>query len=228
MARRKGKRGGAPSAPSTPTLPEEGAIVDVARADRDRRWATRVEWTQGRQVCVVAPLRDDGEPYPLDAGTPLVLSWPTDTGFLEGTGRLEALGEDNVVTWVLGIVKVARQQRRAAYRLDLSVPVEVCPDGSSAPVEARTLDLSEGGLRITHPKRSAPEVGQTLHVEFDLPESESGVATVLARATAVRVKETTGADVEVGLRFAVIDAATSEAIRRFIFEEQLRRRSRGA
>lgn len=78
-------------------------------------------------------------------------------------------------------------------------------------------------LRCTQPRRTAPDLGDTVHVELTLPEAEP----VIAPAKVVRHREVDAGTVDIGLEFVVIDAEATERLRRFIFEEQLRRRSVG-
>ena len=202
-----------------PPLPADGTIVDVVMADRDRHWLTRVEATADRTMCVVAPLREDGELFPLQPGTPLFVGWPTEVGFLKATCTLRGRGEEVIATWMLDVVRVERQQRRSSYRLELSAPVMLGLLGRAA--QGRICDVSEGGLRCSQLRRSAPDLGETVDLELRLPDEPP----VVARATVVRQHETSATQVELGLRFVVIDAEDVERLRRFIFEEQLRRRA---
>ncbi len=202
-------------------LPADGKVVEVAMVERDRRWLTRVEWTHGDLLCVIAPLRDDGNVYPLEPGEALTVGWSTEVGYLVAIGTLRGYGKDVIATWGIAVSRVEQQQRRAAFRLDLSAPVKV--RGSSTEITGRTCDISEGGLRCTQPRRNAPEMGETVHVELEIPDEDP----VIARAKVVRHREIDATKVDIGLAFVVIDAEQTERIRRFIFEEQLRRRSSG-
>lgn len=189
--------------------------------DRDRRWTTRIEDSSRRALVVVAPLRDDGLPFPLQPRTPLTVGWPTDTGFFVAVCTLRGLGEDVVATWILDVARIERQQRRSAYRLPLSAPLTL--RSGTGEIEGRTCDVSEGGLRCIQPRRSAPELGDAIHLEVALPDEEP----IVARAKVVRAREVSVTEVDLGLAFVVIDAEDGERLRRFIFEEQLRRRSAG-
>lgn len=221
MAGRRTKRATAVTPTDRLPLPADGKVVEVAMVERDHRWLTRVEWSHGDVLCVIAPLRDDGEPYPLQPGEALTVGWSTEVGYLVALGALRGYGQDVIATWGIGVSRVEQQQRRSAFRLPLSTPVKV--RGSSTEITGRTSDVSEGGLRCTQPRRNAPELGETVHVELELPGEES----VIARAKVVRHREVDATNVDIGLAFVVIDAEETERIRRFIFEEQLRRRSVG-
>lgn len=50
---------------------------------------------------------------------------------------------------------------------------------------------------------------------------------MVARAEVVRALEPSTSEVELGLRFTVVEAAATEQLRRYVFEEQLRRRNAG-
>lgn len=186
MAARRATRSRAPSV-RRPALPAHGTVVDVGMCDRDRRWRTRVEWAEGTRLCVIAPLRPDGQVWPLLPGARLLVGWPSPLGFLEATCGLEEVSQDVVRSWLLTVERVDRQQRREAYRLEIAVPA-ILRHGDRAPVEVRP---------------------------------------VVARAEVVRALEPSTSEVELGLRFTVVEAAATEQLRRYVFEEQLRRRNAG-
>lgn len=225
MSRRRAKP---EISPTDLTLPGEGEIVELALIEREMLWTTRVEWIMTPRVCVVAPLRADGRPYPIEPGIPMSVAWTVPTGQLEGLGHLEALAQDNIATWVIEVAQVQRRQRRDAYRLTISLPVETTIEGATTPLTLSTIDLSEGGLRLLALKRSPIEVGQTLHVKFTVVDYERDRdVTVIAAGTVVRVHPRHDSEIDVHVRFTLIETETTDQIRRFIFEEQLRRRGRG-
>lgn len=225
----RGAKGGA--AASRLPLPAVGAIVGVIRVEGDRTWRTRVEGTEELTICVVAPLRPAGESFAFGPAEPLQVVWANDRGVLVASGTLRAIEHDVVDLWVIDVLQVERSQRREAFRLPLTAPIVVGGWGQTSAGETR--DLSETGLRCRLPARSAPAPGDAVEATLELPEQPS---LVLAGAVAHRDEVTRplseriatnspAPEVELGIAFVGLDAAVTERLRRFVFDEQLRRRS---
>lgn len=206
---------------ATPSpLPDAGAIVEVAVIGRARPpWPTRVEWMEGWALEVVAPLRHDGTPWPIEPGWSLTIGWPTDRGFMEGTGVYRGAGRDVVTTWIVDIARVERRQRRNAYRLPLRVAVSF--DVGGRIIDGTSHDLSESGLQCVVPARHAPRRGEVVAFELALPELEP----LTAEGRVVRCRERSATEMELGVAFTRVEAERVEQLRRFVFAEQLRRRA---
>lgn len=211
-------------------LPEPGTVVTVGGEEWSQTWTSRIEHRDGASLVVVAPTLGPGEPLDAAPGTPIVLGWATEAGYLEADGVLTGHSVDVVLTWEVDANRVRRQQRRAAFRLRVALPVAVLPDTSDGrlvavaetPSQGRTRDLSEVGLRCVLPEELTPEVGDQVIVSVQLPgESEP----VTSRAEVVRVSEAHRGEVEAGLAFAEVDVERADRVRRFVFAEQLERRA---
>lgn len=213
MARRQRAGGGARRLP----LPPVGTVVAAGLGAH--RWPTRVETVAPAGLEVVAPTRTLGEAILPDPGTEVTVSWTTDLGEMVASGSLTGTGFDVVPTWQVAVARVERHQRRAAYRLPVALPLTLRATAGSE--ELRTNDLSEGGLRCRLPVAGAPEPGTVLEGSLELPDG----VVVLLRLRVVRVSEPSDGEVDVGIAFEDVDAAAAEHVRRFVFEEQLRRRA---
>lgn len=222
MRRRRQGRGGAEGRPRPSALPAAGQIVTVTLGARS--WTTRVEAVGPRRVEVVAPTRRRAGPILPEPGTGIELSWTTAVGKLAGEGSVVGTGEDVVATWIVELGNVERHQRRRAYREQ--VPVLLVLSWRDRQVDTRTCDLSEGGAGVVLPAGSAPRDGEHVHVVLTLGDEQR----LASDAEVVRVRELPHlADeprlVEVGLAFVGDDPERTETLRRFVFEEQLRRRA---
>lgn len=208
-------------------LPAPGTVVTLGGQQWSRTWASRVEHREGNAVIVVAPTRPRGEPIDAEPGTPIVLGWATDQGYLEAEGVLTGTAVDVVLTWEVDASKVRRQQRRRAFRLPVALPVAVAPSvprSESTPTgvaEGETLDVSEVGVRCLLPRAEAPEVGDRAELSVGIPD-EPPLLTVVE----VVWRERHDAEFEqLGLTFVDEDAERAERLRRFVFAEQLERRA---
>ena len=217
MAARKAKKRGNQVA-KPPPLPKLGTVVQFGLVDLDRTWVTRVEWVEQWTMSVIAPLRQDGEPFPLKPGSRVTIGWPTDLGYLEAAAELRGPGEERIAIWIVDVKRIDRKQRRSAYRLEVNVPLTVRHGDRT--LQGTIRDLSEGGLRCVVAKQGAPEHGDVVDLEFDLQD----VGGIVARADVVRVEERDATEVGLGLAYVVLETAAAESLRRFVFDEQLRRR----
>jgi hypothetical protein len=213
VARRQRASGGAKRLP----LPPAGTVVAAGLGSH--RWPTRVETVAATALEVVAPTRTLGEAILPDPGTDVTVSWTTDLGEMVASGTLAATGFDVVPTWQVAVSRVERHQRRAAYRLPVALPLTL--RGGSGTDQLHTSDLSEGGLRCRLPVARTPEPGTAFDGSLELPDG----VVVLLRLRVVRVSEPSDGEVDVGLAFEDVDPAAAEHVRRFVFEEQLRRRA---
>ena len=203
-------------------MPDAGQIVTVTLGAC--RWTTRVEAVGPRRVEVVAPTRRQAGPILPEPGTGIELSWTTAVGKLTGEGSVVGTGEDVVATWIVELGNVERHQRRRAYRQQ--VPVLLVLSWRDRRVEARTCDLSEGGAGVVLPAGSAPRDGEHVHAVVTLCDEQR----LESDAEVVRVRELPRLAheprlVAVGIAFVGDDPERPETLRRFVFEEQLRRRS---
>lgn len=228
MAARGSKR--EPAAPRLP-LPADGSIVGVRRVDGPWTWRTRVEWVEDAALCIVAPMGPVGDPVPVEPGEPLLVVWSSDRGLLQASSRLRRVAHDVVELWVVDVAQVERSQRRQAFRLPLVVPVTL--RAASREITGETADLSETGLRCRVPATSAPEVADRLEITLVLVDEEplildGEVARVqlLERPAPEPAPGTPPPrEAELGIAFLELEGSVAEQLRRFVFEEQLRRRS---
>ncbi len=210
-------------------LPAPGTVVTVGGQQWSRTWVSRVEQREGNALVVVAPTRPRGEPVDAEPGTPIVLGWATDQGYLEAEGVLTGTSLDVVLTWEVDASKVRRRQRRRAFRLPVALPVAVVPStdrpgrvaATEGAVQGQTLDVSEVGVRCLLPLAEAPEVGDRAELSVGIRDEPPLITTV----EVVWRRRHDAEFEEFGLTFVDDDAERAERLRRFVFAEQLERRS---
>src|SRR5690606_10631627 len=124
---------------------------------------------------------------------------------------LATLVDDARPTWTLATGgQAVRQQRREAFRLEVSISARLGTSGTPAAI-ARIHDLSEGGLRCTPPSGVDLPEGAAVWVDLPLPDGSLRVD-----GTVVRVQDSG----QVGVAFVGATEADTEKIRGFLFAEQ--------
>jgi hypothetical protein len=208
----------ADGAASPSPLPRVGAVVAFEFDGLNRTWRTRVEWAAGANLVIVAPTRPMGDPLDLpDPERQVSIGWPTEAGYFEALGRVTGHGTDTVALWTVAVQTVRKRQRRSAYRLPAVLPVVVSV--AHRPIPGETKDVSEGGLRCLLPPRTDLFPGEHVQLSLTLPET----GEVSASAKVVRRLEDP-AGIDIGLSFVEDDDVRSDALRQYVFSEQLRRR----
>jgi c-di-GMP-binding flagellar brake protein YcgR len=211
-------------------LPRVGTVVELGIAERARTWLTRIEAADGARLVVVAPTEPRGDTVEFAPGGAVRVSWPTDLGVMIAEGRLVEVEQDVVAAWVLEVQRTDRQQRRTAFRLPIVLAAALRPiGGPSVPAEAQTEDLSETGVSCTVGLADAPDVGTTVEVTVAVPDDEPLVAHAhVVRAQPLPRREGEPLQTRLGLQLVDDDPERRERLRRYVLDEQLRRRrSRG-
>lgn len=207
-------------------LPRVGTVVELGIAERARTWLTRVEACEGARLVVVAPTEPRGDTVEFPPGGAVRVSWPTDLGVMIAEGRLVAVEEDVVAAWLLEVQRTDRQQRRTAFRLPIVLAAALRPiGGPSVPTDALTEDLSETGVSCTVRVADAPDVGTTVEVTVAVPDDEPLVAHAhVVRSQTLPRREGEPAQTRLGLQLVDDDPDRRERLRRYVLDEQLRRR----
>lgn len=196
--------------------------------ERERPWRTRVEAADGSRLVVVAPTAEPGRPLPFEPGGAVVVRWPTELGLVTAEGILVSAETDVVASWVVEVKRTAREQRRAAYRLPITLAAALRPAGGpSVPTDARTENVSEIGVACTVVLPEAPVLGATVEITLAVP----GHDALVASATVVRVDELPvrvgePREFRLGLHLVDDDPERRERLRRYVLDEQMRRLSR--
>ncbi len=175
---------------------------------------SRVVGTDGPALMIARPRRQT-----MTVGTPVAVQWEGSTG---------PITRDAVIDLVLPelggwrLVPLAETpaipQRRRFTRVTLLTQVQLL--GQDVAIPARTLDLSEGGISVSVPSRTA-EVGDTMTTVLALRGERWSLPS-----TVLRVDQHGDATV-LGLAFTEVPLRCAEAIRRAVFSEQIRQRTRG-
>jgi c-di-GMP-binding flagellar brake protein YcgR len=115
--------------------------------------------------------------------------------------------------------EVKRTERRAFYRLTLTVPcqmtIETPEDDEPEPQETTILDLSGGGVRMRTDQELAP--GARLHLEFLLDGAPIALAAEVISSSRLGGRSSRS---EAHCTFTSISRADQDLIVRFIFQKQ--------
>lgn len=198
--------------------PPPGTVVELSVEGVRRTWRTRIEAVDGVRALLVAPSRTDGTPFTVASDTPVRLSWATGEALLQAEGRISGGDVDVVPRWWVTLERLTRVQRRDAYRLPVARPVTVLVEGDQ--LSGVTGDLSEGGALVVVPAPVDAVPGQQARVRLTLAADE----VLLLDAEVVRLGEVRDGEARLGLRFRDLGPELEDRVRRFVLEEQLRRR----
>lgn len=210
-------------AKEAPAWPELNALVRVTGEPWDTELASRVEDVADGNLVLAAPsLPDDpvGRPVLPAADTPVTIFWTHERGLCQLPGAVVATDREAPARWhVRPVQQVKSLQRRDHVRVPLLVEITVRHEAGD--LKARTVDLSEGGLRFI----AAADVGLRAgdKVDVDLHLQDSSIATC---AELLRTTPTTEGLVEVTGRFVTIQRGDADRLRKRLFAEQIAQRAR--
>lgn len=197
---------------ATGTLPDLGVAVDLA-------------WDGGSTtLSVERAAHDEIVLFDVAGATPDVahdvaveLRWRGDRGIWRLPARTTAPGEPDVLA-VRPTAPAVCHQRRQAFRVTTLLPVRVTLSGR--PLDAKLLNISETGMRLSIGAGSRLELGDSIDVAFAPEDREIRCSAI------VRNRHYDGDGMKVGIEFVGIDETTAPAIRRRLLKEQVAQRSR--
>ena len=203
--------------------PELNTLGWIRLAQFSEDLNTRIEDFDERRVAIAVPFGPNGEPLPSpNAGTEFFVSWNLDRALLEVPVSLVEIKQSNQVpTWVCEAVGQPTEiQRRNYVRVAADFNVTLDLYEVSAPIVASTLDLSEGGLRLSVDRWAMDPGLRCFDVELPLPE---GALEVKCQVVWWGNLDADGQRT-VGLRFVDIEPKTADTVRRQVFAMQLEQR----
>lgn len=204
-------------------LPDVNAHVEVSTGAGTAR-PTRVEDAAGRLVVVSWPTDASGYQVTGLPGDAVSLTWTSRLGVHQLDGTIVETSSQPVPLWsVRALAAPPANQRREAFRLDIRLPLGIVRDAAgedARPVEATIVDLSEGGLGFVVAADAAPERGEALAATFPLDDGD-----ITLRGTVVRLGEPAGGERGGWLRFDGMTEEAATRLRRYVLQEQIRRRS---
>lgn len=187
---------------------------------------TRIEdHAEGGECVVAAPVAPHTEPVrpPTANRQGFFVGWTMEKGALEAPVELSDQKTGELPTWTLRpIGSLVETQRRNFVRLETNVHVRLHIMESGAPIEAITLDVSEGGLRCRIDKWALDPGGRPFAIELPFADE-------LLHLTAQSVWwGPLGSDGyrAVGLRFLDVPPSVADTIRVYIFNAQIELRRR--
>lgn len=136
-----------------------------------------LDFTEGKDVLVAAPLQEDGTEVPMPPGTRITFHTSQMDGVRTFASKVMRPGPTAdpsiVLTWPAG---VSRMNRRDAIRLPAHLPVDItfsAESGGAQVVRGNTQDLSEGGMMMATPMLVPSDT--LLSIRLHLPVSETHV-----------------------------------------------------
>jgi c-di-GMP-binding flagellar brake protein YcgR len=193
------------------------SLVSLRIGDDEADYPSRVEGIDADTVVVAAPV---GAPAALlESGQrDIELSWLSPRGWHRQRCALAERIASRPRLWRLRPTAAAELlQRRRFARARAAIPVVVVWPGAAVP--GVTVDLSEGGLRIRVDRPEAELVaGTAVRIQVTLPRDALALPAHVLRATNNRDQA------ELVVTFDT-ESRETEAIRRFVFELQLRARA---
>ena len=197
-------------------LPSLNALVSVRLSEQDIEYPSRIEDVTGETVTVAAP--PGASAMLLANGTRDVeLSWISPRGRYEQRCQLVEHIGGQVKLWRLRPVdRAILVQRRRYVRVRTAIAVLVILPGDVLP--ATTVDISEGGFRVRMDRHEIEDMTPaTVHTTI------GGTALEL-HGCVLRTSVTDLGQTEAVIAFDA-DGREADAIRRFVFQLQLRARA---
>lgn len=192
------------------------ALVILRVAESTIEFPSRIEDVDNETVIVAAP-PGATEMVLASGGRHIQLSWVSPRGRYEQLCELVENIGGPLKRWRLRPVErpVLIQRRRyvrvrAAVAILIFLPSEVVP--------ATTIDISEGGLRVRMPRREIADLTPTaIHTSM-------GGTEVAITGHVLRSEHVDGGQTEAVIAFEA-DSRGTDAIRRYVFQMQLRARA---
>lgn len=194
------------------------ALVAVRLAEHDTEYASRIEDVYEDGTLIVAAPPGANATLLASGERDVELSWVTPRGrYEQRCSLLEHIHNGGLKQWRLLATGEAKLiQRRRYVRVPAAVAVLLVMPGQV--LTATTIDVSEGGFRVRMPRCEIAE--QTpVGIQINL-----GGSQLELRGMVLRTSEADHRQTEAVLSFEPSDKE-SDAIRRFVFQMQLRARA---
>lgn len=204
-------------------LPEVNRQVEVRTAAAGDPRPSRVEDARPGAVVISRPTDAAGHPLRASPGEQVALTWTSESGLHEVTGVLQEVDGHPVPCWVVSVRALGPVvQRREGFRLPVRLPLAVrtSAEDGAAVIEGTVCDLSEGGLGLRLPAGAPLQAGAAVQVAFPLDDGDVTAAAVLVRLGPAVDGERAG-----GARFDEPGDELATRIRRYVLQEQIRRRA---
>ena len=197
------------------SLPAPGEDVQLRiEGDADHRTLeSRVIQSDDRRgAMVVRSPAWEGESVTAAIGTRMAMLWSTPGGEHIMVAGLVAIAEDRIPVWVVRAESPPQMaQRRNYVRVDTLSRITIIAAGLE--VHATSLDLSEGGMRISVKLSDRLSEGQVVSLGVDM-----GGSTMPVLAQVMRTWERTNPPrVDVGLKFIELSPQETDQIRERVF-----------
>jgi c-di-GMP-binding flagellar brake protein YcgR len=207
------------------TLPEPGSDIQL-RLEGDpqhRTLSSKVAQADDRRgAMVVRSPAWEGHSVTVPPGTRMAMLWSTPGGEHIMVAQLVAVAGETIPLWVVRAEGPPQKaQRRNFVRVEMLTRIPLIVNGVE--VQATSLDLSEGGLRVSVKLSDRVTQGQPIYVILQIGETE-----LQLEADVMRTWERTNPPrLDVGLKFTNLTPQQRDLIREHVFSllRKQRRRS---
>jgi hypothetical protein len=201
-------------------LPEVDGEADVTLLGHGLTFTGRVESASDSALAVRSSLGDYADHGVARVGDAAEVFWRSPDGRMGCPARVTTVQEGRFVRWELAVTgEIASGQRRDSVRAQVVLPVTVAQNGSE--LAGRTLDVSEGGMRLVVDGWGLPpDPGMRATVSIDL-----GGASVVSTAEVIRV-QAHGGRWALSIRFVGLPERDGDQLRRRVFQALREERAR--
>lgn len=183
---------------------------------------SRIEDLDHKRMVVAAPTTPT-IPFLLpDPGDSVKLQWLSARGPCEFSALVESCRRGTVPAWIITATSApSLHQRRRFARIMITLPVAFAISGSESDTST-TLNISEGGMTCAIPRDRVLVPGDFAEAIVNLDGDP-----FYARAVCLRTETNEAGRLTASFQFEQLEPQQADRIRRFIFQEELRRRAGG-
>lgn len=183
---------------------------------------SRVEDLDNKRMVVAAPTTPTIPFLMPDPGDSVKVHWVSHRGICELSARVDLCKRAPMPVWVVTATsEPTLHQRRRFARISVTLPVALAVGGSENETTT-TLNIGEGGMTciLAHDQSLTP--GDMAEVIVNLDDE-----AFYTRAMCLRTDANETGRATASFQFEQLEPHQADRIRRFIFQEELRRRAQG-
>lgn len=185
---------------------------------------SRIEDLGAHHLLVAAPTTPTIPVLMADPGDLVKVQWVCNRGLCELEARVDGCKRGPLPAWVLIATSEPKlHQRRRYARIAVALPLTITVDGSESVHETTTINIGEGGMTCTLGADQHIEPGETAEVIAEIDGTAFSAQAFCLRTTVDSESGISAAS----FRFEQLDLNQADRLRRYIFHEEMRRRSQG-
>jgi hypothetical protein len=191
---------------------------------------SRVEGFEEGRLLLTAPEHPCGAWMP-DPGTALILHWTAEDVPVEMAGAITQTRWTTPRTWLVESTGTPRQIQRREFFRARTPTIQIEIETASNDFPGWLLDISEGGLRCSLRRKSAPVQGEFVNITMPLVPGDPAIEVIgevvrTAQGPIEDRMETSGGLWTMAVRFQDVSKPTADRLRRYVFGLQINERQR--